>query len=158
MSKKIPLSQGKFAIVDDEDYEFLMQWKWCCDHGYAARTRPGRGNGSVYMHRVILERMGFKDFEQCDHKNLTRADNRRRNLRPATRSQNNCNCRKQPNNTSGFVGVNWHKQREKWRAYIGVNGKHKHLGLFEDKKEAARAYDEAAKKHYGEFAVLNMKE
>jgi hypothetical protein len=151
--KKIPLSQGKFALVDDEDYEFLMQWTWHYHSGYAASRYP---DGSLMrMHRIILERMGFKDFEQCDHINHDGIDNSHANLRPATRSQNMCNCSKRSDNTSGYIGVSWHKKTGKWQAQIRVNDKYKYLGLFEDVEEAARVRDEAAKKHYGNFANLN---
>jgi hypothetical protein len=132
-----------------------MQWKWCYKEGYAVRNRSGREKGLIYMHRVILERMGFTDFEECDHTNRDRSDNRRRNLRSASRYQNNRNHDKQRNNTSGFIGVYWHRQRKKWCAQIKVNGKRKHLGLFTDKGEAACVYNAAARKYHGEFAVLN---
>jgi hypothetical protein len=157
--KKIPLSQGKFAIVDDEDYDYVMQWKWHCSaRGYAVRNGPRPRQGLILMHRVILERKGFKDFAECDHVNHDRLDNSRSNLRPATHCQNQRNKSKLRNNTSGRIGVGWHSQAEKWRAYIDVNGKFKHLGLFDDIGEAVQARDKAAKKYYGEFANLNMKE
>jgi hypothetical protein len=107
------------------------------------------------MHRVILERMGFKYFEDSDHINRDGVNNCRCNLRPATRYQNNCNRGKQSNNTSGYVGVFWDKRNEKWGARIRVNGKLKYPGYFDDKKEAALAYNKAAKKYHGEFSVLN---
>ena len=158
MSKKISLTQGKFAIVDDEDYEFLMQWKWYYNNGYAVRMSPGPRRGLIYMHRMILERMGFKDFENSDHVNQHRCDNSRSNLRPATRGQNRRNKSKQSTNTSGYTGVCWYKQQKKWRARVSVNGKSKHLGYFDDIEEAVQVRDEAAKKYPGEFANLNIKE
>lgn len=157
--KKIPLTQGKSALVDERDYEYLMQWKWCYHNGYAVRNarRPGRGpgRGLIRMHRVILERMGFKDFEECDHINRVKYDNSRSNLRVATHRQNMGNCGKLCTNTSGYTGVCWHTQKRKWRAYIVVGDKQKHLGLFDDKEEAAQAYNTAARMYRGEFAVLN---
>lgn len=154
MTKKIPLTQGKFALVDDEDHEFLNQWKWSYCNGYAVRKRR-QSNQNVYMHRAILERMGFTDFKECDHINRGKADNRRCNLRPVAHSQNMCNCSKSKNNTSGRTGVIWRERVKKWCAQIQVNGRHIHLGYFDDIEEAAQVRDEAAKKYHGEFAVLN---
>jgi hypothetical protein len=155
MSKKIQLTQGKFAIVDDGDYEFLNQWKWYYDRGYAVRNGSIPKRRKVLMHRIVLERAGFKDFADSDHINRDKCDNRRTNLRPATHGQNQCNRDKQRNNTSGYIGVNRCRRTKKWRASIRVNGKLKQLGYFTDKEEARRVRDEAAKKHYGEFAILN---
>lgn len=151
---RIPLTQGKFAIVDKIDYEYLNQFKWCYNCGYAVRHSPtAKGKRTtILMHRVILERMRHKDFKDSDHINQNKLDNRRCNLRTATRSQNLCNKGKQSNNTSGFKGVCWVKRDKKWLAQIRINGKRKHLGYFDSKKQAARAYSKAAKKYHGEFA------
>ena len=153
--KEIKLTQGKVAFVDDEDYDFLTQWKWYYHNGYAKRHGPRPKRPMIYMHRVILERMGFTDFEECDHMNRDGIDNRKRNLRPATRQQNVCNRGRLRNNTSGYVGVAWHKDAEKWHARIMINGECLSLGLYENKEDAARAYNKAARKYHGEFAVLN---
>jgi hypothetical protein len=158
--KRIPLTQGKFALVSDCDYVYLMQWKWCYhrshDEGYASRqiTRNGK-RIVIWMHRVILEHMGYKDFANSDHINRDKLDNRRCNLRPATNYQNGYNRRKQNNNTSGYTGVYWNRAAKKWKAEIGVTGKSIFLGYYDDKKEAAKIYDKAALKYHGEFAVLN---
>ncbi|MGB8225740.1 MAG: AP2 domain-containing protein, partial [Sedimentisphaerales bacterium] len=82
-------------------------------------------------------------------------DNRKSNLRLATRSQNNCN-RKQKKGTSKYRGVCYNKRTKKWRAAISFNGMYKHLGFFDSEEEAGRAYDEAAKIYHGEFASLNF--
>lgn len=154
---RIPLTQGKFATVGPKDYTYLMQWKWCYakdyDAGYAVRTDRINGQRTLRMHRVVLERMGFKDFAESDHINRNGLDNRRGNLRPATRSQNVYNRGKQKSNTSGYIGVSW--SEGKWRAYIRTGGKLIHLGYFDDPKEAARVRDKAALKYHGEFANLN---
>ena len=151
---RIPLSQGKFAVVGPRDYAYLMQWNWWYGHGHAARKHCTNGKWrTILMHRVILERMGFKDFARSDHINRNRLDNRRCNLRPATANQNSYNQGKHKNNTSGYRGVS--PERGKWRAGIQVRGKQLNLGRFGDLKEAAKAYDEAAIKYHGEFATLN---
>lgn len=157
--KKIPLTQGKFTIVDDCDYEFLMQWKWYYhksrseEQGYVAH----RINKTkiIWMHRVILERMGHKDFVKSDHINRNKLNNRRCNLRPATSHQSSCNRNKRRDNTSGYIGVTWCKRYKKWYAYINRNRKHIHLGYYDDPKEAAKVYNKAALKYHGKFAVLN---
>lgn len=156
--KKIPLTQGKFAIVDDIDYAFLVKWKWYFDDYAIRKSRKSDGLSkriTIYMHRVVLSRkLGHFDFEDTDHKNQNRLDNRRCNLRPASRSQNSAN-RKLQQGSSKFKGVQWHKRGKKWQVRIKFEGKTKHLGLFTDEIEAAQAYNKAAKKLFGEFAYLN---
>jgi hypothetical protein len=155
--REIPLTQGYVTIVDDEDYDFLMQWKWYAvkDEGgkrmYARRAAPGLK--TVRMHSAIL---GTPTGIRVDHINHDGLDNRRANLRRATNTQNvyNQRCRKQ--NITGFKGVIVNRGRGKaFIAGIRVNGKQIHLGLFEDAREAAIAYNRAAVKHFGEFAYLN---
>ena len=157
---KIKLTQGKFAIVGPRDYKYLMQWKWYyqkrCKGGYAARNigkHPNRR--TLLMHRVILERMGYKNFTDSDHINGNKLDNRRGNLRPASSSQNSCNRSRQRNNLSGYKGVYWHKLTGKWGAAIQINRRQIHLELFEAKDDAARAYNKAAIKYHGKFVKLN---
>jgi len=152
--KQIELTQGKIAIVDDCDYEWLSQWKWHYNsgRGYAARNSSRPNQKTLWMHHVILEHAGI-DFIHIDHIDRDKLNNRRKNLRPATLSQNQWNQKKYRNNTSGFKGV--YKNRNKWCAQIRVNGKRIHIGYFVDLKEAALAYNEAAKKYHGEFSCLN---
>jgi hypothetical protein len=161
MTKQIPLSgkygTGKFALVDDENYEFLMQWKWhYSSEGYAVR-RPflGRFNGKkkstvVKMHRLINK---TPDGMETDHINGDKLDNRKRNLRSVTKSQNMMNAKKKSNNKSGYKGVYFNQN--KWRADIWVGGRTKIVGRFDNKIDAALAYNAAAIEHYGEFAKLN---
>ena len=144
--KKIKLTQGKFALVSDIDYAYLNQWKWCVARYknnifYAVRhtTRPNQR--TIYMHRVILERMGQSGFRVTDHINRNGLDNQRKNLRPATYQQNAYNRGKPRNNTLTFKGIR--KCRDKWRAVIQVKGHKISLGIYPTKIEASRAYDDA---------------
>jgi len=135
--KRIPLTQGKFAIVDDGDYERLGAHKWCAvkDHGtyYAVRTGPQNGGTHVQirMHREILG-LQRGDKRQVDHINHNGLDNRRENIRIV-------NCAENQWNTSR-KGYCWHKQLRKWVAKIKVHGRVTHLGLYDDPSEAHAAY------------------
>jgi hypothetical protein len=152
--KQIPLTQNKFTLVDDEDFDFLNQWKWYLAHGYAVRTQNNYGGKpkQIRMHRIIL---GTPDGLDTDHKNRDRLDNRRENLRVCNRSQNVANTFVEKQNHTGFKGVSWKTSNKKWVAQIRVNNVVKHLGLFDDIKKAIKSYDLAAKKYFGEFAVTN---
>ena len=114
-------------------------------------------NGGVVklVHRVIWCYMTGDWPEQIDHINGDPKDNRWINLRAATNTQNSRNSRKPKNNTSGYKGVSFISRLNKYRATIMVNRKHIYLGLFVDPKEAALAYNNAAIKYFGEFALLN---
>lgn len=156
-TKIILLSQGKQAIVDAEDYDFLMQWKWSAGKStsgnfYATRSiyEPG-SKTSVLMHRVIL---GSPAGLQVDHRDGNGLNNTRSNLRLATPAQNNRNRRRSSVNRSGFKGVCWHRERRKWRAQITINNKSVHLGYFSSREEAANTYKNAAIETYGEFARM----
>ena len=161
MSKKIPLSQGMFAIVDDADFEWLNQHKWHVTirgtRSYATRhiTRNGRRT-KIYMHCAILSPPSGKD---TDHVNGDGLDNRRRNLRTCTRSQNHMNSAKRDGCSSIYKGVNWDRRRCKWQVQVGTRNAHRrHLGYFDDEQEAAIAYNVGASKLFGEFAKLNSTE
>lgn len=154
--RQIPLTHGKFALVDDCDFEWLMQWKWHvhCSHGtcYAVRTpyRPiDRRHDTVRMHRAILNAPKHLLVDHINHNGL---DNRRENLRFCTNAQNIQNRRgPQSNSTTGYRGVHWNKFAQKFSAQIAVNGVKIHLGYFNTGVDAARAYEEAARLHYGIF-------
>lgn len=114
--KRIPLTQGKVALVSDEDYEYLMQWKWYARRAgktfYAGRhVRLKLKQKVFHMHRVIAERLGI--LEAPDHKDRNGLNNQRSNLRAATISQNKANRGRNKNNTSGYKGVYWDKERKK---------------------------------------------
>ena len=159
--KQIPLTQGKVTIVDEADYDELSKYKWhvsedCSGNLYAAHNLP-LGNGRYYhlkMHRLILG-LEYGDKREVDHQNHNTLDNRRCNIRICTHQQNMMNHKLHSNTTSQFKGVYWDKQHKKWRARIHVKEKRKHLGRFTNEKEAALAYNEAAKKYFGKFAFLN---
>lgn len=145
--KKIKLTQGKFALVDDDDFVFLSQWKWCFHVRYARRKH-------ILMHRLI---MGLSDPKICiDHKNGNGLDNQRRNLRIASRSQNSMNRKSRKGSRSRFKGVDFRLERNKWRAIICVDKKPKYLGLFDSEIEAAKKYNFFAIKFHKEFARLNL--
>jgi len=161
--REIPLTQGKVALVDAEDFDFLNQWKWCvakvgkCGHLYAVRCSPKSENGkkktTVRMHRVIMN--AAPDI-LVDHKKHTTLDNRKQNLRTCTRKQNNSNSSSRKGSTSKYLGVSFDKNRKKWTVRVKIDGRVKSLGRFDEEREAAVVYNEAAKKHYGEFANLNI--
>lgn len=157
--KEIKLTRGLVAIVDDADYEWLNQWKWNANKQnnrfYAIRGEypAGRYGKGVFilMHRFIL---GVTDRSVIvDHKDNDPLNNRRDNLRIATRSQNNCNVGLRKNKVSKYKGVS--KLRDKWQAAISKNKKTFYIGIYENEVDAAIAYNERAKELHGEFALLN---
>lgn len=153
--KHIILTQGFKTIVDDADFDWLVALGWW----HYAPGKPGktgyavrRHNGPyLSMHNVIYA-YHYSASELVDHKNRNSLDNQLHNLRAATPSQNQANKDVQTNSITGIAGVAWHKQAQKWRAYITVNGKQKSLGLFSKIEDAAAARVVAAKKYFGEFA------
>lgn len=156
--KQIPLTQGKFALVDDEYYDFLNQWKWYALFGnhtktyYAVRTFIIDGvKKTIGMHRMIMGVSNSKIF--VDHRDHDTLNNQTSNLRIATPSQNQSNRNSQRNSSSKYLGVSWRKQTRRWEVKI----KNKPIGYFKSEEEAALAYDSAAIKVHGEFANLNFK-
>ena len=158
--KQIKLTREKYALVDDEDYEWLNQWKWYANKGgntyYAVRNMRCK-NGKrtiVTMHREILKP---KKELVCDHINGNGLDNRRENLRICTQAENLYNRQPQKNTLSGFKGVHWHNRDKLWQARITCNHKRINLGFFKRQVDAARAYNKAALLYHGTFARLNEK-
>lgn len=145
--------------VDDADYEYLNSFKWYAQKSskncfYAVRCVNVDGKKKhVYMHRHLL---GITDKNVCvDHIDRDSLNNQRSNLRTCTKAENLMNRGVHPRNTSGFKGVTFDPPTKKWRARLMVNRKNLHVGLFNSAEDAALAYNKAAKKHFGEFALLN---
>lgn len=162
--KEIQLTQGQVALVDDEDFERVSQYKWsamfCRNYAnggrFMARGRVGVvGNRrQVLLHRFIMDAQKGGIIDHIDGNPL---NNTKSNLRHVTVHQNTCKTLfvLRTTNTSGFRGVCWQSRDKKWMAQIVVNRQRVYLGLFINKLDAAKAYNEAAKKYHGEFATLN---
>lgn len=146
----IPLTKGKCAIVDPDDYTFLSQWRWRYHNGYACRNHMINGERRhISMHRLVT---WAAPHEEVDHRNTNKLDNRKSNLRICTRTDNARN-RPLPLGVTGFKGVR--KMNKRFEAYIRENGRQRHLGMFDTAEDAARKYNERAKVLHGEFAALN---
>ncbi len=159
--RKIPVGKKHFALVDDGDYEWASQYRWRILKGrhttYARRNRKQGESGphTLLLHREIMQRAGaWCSGLDIDHMDGNGLNNCRKNLRSATRSQNQANRGFSRNHVSGFKGVT--ACQGKWRARIGKAGRNVHLGHFLTKEDAARAYDRAAIEIYGEYARLNF--
>lgn len=156
--KEIPLTRNLAAIVDDDDFEWLTQWKWYAAnlHGnYVVAERaiwlPRRR--VILMHRAI---MNAPDGKVVDHINGNTLDNRRCNLRICDQAENALNQRKKRGTRSRYKGVFWDPVNHKWCAQMTFRGKHIWLGRHAMEIDAARAYDRGAVEHFGEFARLNF--
>jgi len=138
-----------WIMIDDDDYATLSRYNWQLGADGHART-----HGAIrLMSRIIMNAPKHLEVDHIDRNPL---NNQRSNLRLCTSSQNKCNRGPRKDNKSGYKGVSWHSQRNKWTARIKTPyGKYLHLGLFSDKLDAVNAYNEAAQKHHGEFAFIN---
>ncbi len=150
----VPLTRGFYATIDAEDAPLIGMSNWCAaptakrQKFYATTSIGGR---MVPMHRVLMAHWGSADCEMVDHKDGDTLNNRRSNLRPATRTQNNANSQLSARNTNGFKGIKKNRAG-RWEARIRVAGEYRHLGTFPTKEAAAGAYWDAAQAVYGEFA------
>ena len=155
--KEVPLTQGRVALVDDEDYELVSRYKWCATHmhgkWYAIRSvnRDGKKT-SEYMHIVIAQSRG--KGMTVDHINGDGLDNRRANLRMATMQQQSHNRAKSRNTLNLFKGITVNGKG--WKAQSACDGRKYYLGTFATPQEAALAYDAKARELHGEFARLNF--
>jgi hypothetical protein len=171
---EIPLTRGKVTIVDDVDYEFLMQWKWCAakmGKSYRAqrssRKNEGTPSRTVLMHRMIAERMIAERMivermglgvSQIDHIDRDQSNNRRANLRVATYSQNCHNKSMRSDNTSGHIGVRWNKEKGKWHARVHHQRKSVHVGYFHSLILATYMRDKKKRELAGEFCPEEIKD
>ena len=158
--KQIPLTKGKVALVDDEDFEWLSRWKWQAQknhyNGYTAVCSKVYGygeGGAVFMHRMI---MNTPKGLTVDHRNHNTLDNCKHNLRNCSNRENTHNRGPVSNSTSRYKGVRLRKRKKvRWTAQI-YNIKSVHIGTFTNEIEAAKAYDKIAKELFGEYAYLNF--
>ena len=157
----IPLTHGKYAIVDESDYYELTKYHWSTKKDLTTKYEQyyayGVVNGKcIFMHRLLLNPQGD---EMVDHKNYKGWDNRRENIRIATALENSRNSRK-PNVevTSQYKGVGWDKHAQRWKACVYLKGgKKKHIGTFYSEMDAVKAFDKVSKELFGEFAYVNLK-
>jgi hypothetical protein len=163
--QQIPLTQGQIALVDAEDYDFLMQWKWCAlwnqytQSFYAVRNSEPVGDG--YRHPIPMQReilgLSYGDPRRADHiENGQTLDNRRSNLRICTPSQNAANGRMHRDNRSGYKGVSWGTKDKKWVVQVSKRGKRVYRKGFRSPVDAAQVYALVAYLHFGEFARIAM--
>lgn len=151
--RTIDLTQGKYALVDDENYDWLMQWKWSVDMGGVRYAKRMQCNGKkIYMHRLI---MGTNKGDEVDHIDNNGLNNTRDNLRFCTHKQNTYNA-KSKGGVSKYKGVVFDKRDNTWNAHITVDGKYIYLGKTKKEKLAAQMYDYGAREYFGEFAKLNF--
>ena len=164
MTHEIPLTQGKIALIDDDDYEEISKYKWFANKRgktYYAIRNSTYENGKrylIYMHSIIA---GTPKGMETDHMNGNGLDNRKENLRfcsPMENTYNRPEMKRKTPKFSKYKGVYWRKSRNKWHVRIQANGKREYVGMYDDEIEAAKAYDAAAKKFHGEFAYLNFPE
>lgn len=151
--KEVVLTRGKVALVDDEDFERVNQYKW---HAFKnGRNEYAKTCMNLQMHRLIL---GITDskilVDHIDHDGL---DNRRSNLRICTKAQNRFNSLPNRATSSQYKGVSWCNEYKNWRSMMDFQGKRINLGRFKSEIEAAKAYDAKAKELFGEFAYLNVR-
>lgn len=154
--QSIVLSQGKVALVDNEDYIELSKYKWYVGaRGYAIRhpkMMKGVRRGHIAMHRVI---MNAPEGMEVDHKDGDRLNNQKSNLRICTRKQNLHNQKTPKNNKSGYRGIYYRKVEGVWEAALKCDGK-RYSRQCKTKEKAIEAWNELAKKYYGEFAYQHM--
>lgn len=154
--RRLQLTQHKYSLVDSEDFETLASWSWFVVRKFVARKwkfYARRSDDCMGLHSFILKCPKGVDVDHIDGDGL---NNRKHNLRICSESQNQMNRLNLTTNTSGFRGVVWDRRANKWKGTLTANKIRMHLGYFTDPIRAAKARDEAARKHHGNFAVLNF--
>ena len=152
--QRIKLTRGKYAIVNNRDYSWLIKFNWRAipsQHWHGLRWYAGTGANTKLMHRMIL--LAPKGT-QVDHKNMNGLDNRRGNLRLATRGQQRANSGRSRPGISKFKGVSWCSRDQHWRAKLEKNG-HSYARYSIDEETAAHLYNEMALLHFGKYARIN---
>lgn len=152
---RIPLTGGYFAIVDFVDASEVLKISWYCEKAKNNNKYAVNRFSGIRLHRFIANRMGLEIEQYVDHRDLNGLNCRRSNIRVATHQQNNANTGLRKHNTSGRKGVSWDVVRSAWKSNIRVNNKTIFLGRYLNIKEAADAYDAAALKYFGDFALTN---
>lgn len=146
---KIQLSKTKYTIIDDEDYDRVSRYNWSYNSGYARCL-----SRNIYLHRLILNPPNDKQIDHINHNTL---DNRKNNLRICSGAENCKNTNSHKDSVSRFKGVCFDKQTKKWQSQIYINGYQVKIGRFDNEIDAARAYDDLASEHFGEFAKFNLR-
>ncbi|NDZ93286.1 hypothetical protein G3I13_01740 [Streptomyces sp. SID6673] len=155
----IPLSKGRYAIIDAVDSDVLDDLWYLGRGGYAVRMDERVLGKQQWLHKLILSRVLGRTLissEFVDHRNRNRLDNRRENLRIATRAQNNANRKSSHRSTSQYLGVYWHTRQKRWAATLRTSSTQIHIGYFDNEAEAAWMYDQWAVEIHGEFANPNF--
>jgi len=151
--ERVPIGGDLFALIDAADLPLVAPYAWSPLHSsdlvYARAWVDGNTHRRM-MHNLIT------GWDMCDHVNGNGLDNRRINLRTASRSQNMANRRKGAGGSSRFKGVYRYRDCARWKVQIGIGGQRFYLGLFADEEAAARAYDDRAREAFGEYAALNF--
>ncbi len=154
--KKIKLSQNKYALIDNEDYDRINQWSWYYHTGYARRCIYPYGRGktiTLFLHRIVFNRKKWRGDEEVDHINGNTLDNRKKNLRICSRAENMMNQKNlHKKSYSGIRGIHWDKNYQKWSVHIKIGGIQKYFGSFETIQQARKVHKKEVVGLFGKFS------